>query len=513
MGFEITLERVQPGGQTLSNVVETTEFSVQEASTPLAAGDSSGQVGAITFTIPKPDPVVEPNNVINLYGAEYLIDFQVRVSDSKRGFTLGTITSVSRADTEATINISALSLLGKLNVYNLQTEPFVGTLRGAFEYYCSLASSSLGVLVDPSIENTIVTLPGWNGELWYNLKQLAAAIQCDISLIAGVVVLRPIRNKATAIGRDMERSVNAGSETLAQYIEVYQYNNRAITNELVYPPGGWNDEVTVINVNSGETIEEVLELSASVSSIQQPVMTKIVSPDYRASSVFTAVGDDGIVIDPAEWAANGGKLTVAINPDTISLTVTITAPTGLVNKNGEFISMFSISLNDDVQSVRYSTLRIVGAGVAFDKQLVRVATGIGPEQTGTEVGVTIDNPYLSTADQVYNVATWAVGDYDGSGLQLSGTLSEPLPNPNGDPSVQTFGNVAGARVWDVASRRWYRIREATINPDIVQFQADDDLMWDDFETYWNGKTWGDFETAFVDFTWRKFDFMGLRQNG
>lgn len=395
----------------------------------------------------------------------------------------GDIISTSRSDSASTISIQALSRLGKLNIYNVQTYPFSGTFKDAVTYYISLSGASYDIYVDPSLANKAVSLPGWNGELWYNLKQLAVAMQCDISMVNGVITFMPVRSYGTERGKNIERSVNAGGGTLAQFIEVYCYNNKPITNELVYPPGGWNEDVTVINVNAGETIEEVIELSASVSSVEQPVMVTSVTPDYRASSVYTVVGDDGLPINPVEWAAKGGSLTVTINPDTTSLTVTITAPKDIANKSAEFISVYSISLNDGEKSVRYSTLRIRGTGVAFDKQLLRISTGVTPSETGTEVGVTIDNPFLSTPGQAYDAGFWAVKSYDGSGMGTSGSVMELLPNPNGD-IVQSYGKLAGSRVWDQGSKRWYRIRDVSVTPESINFEADDDLTWNDLETYW-----------------------------
>lgn len=552
MGFKLEI-----GGR----LYEAVDFNVIEAATPLAAGDSTGQVGTISLTIPYPDPELQPNHPITIFGPQILSGESVRLVDTRKGFTLGEIVSASNSLTAGNIQIQANSRLGELNVYNVQAQPFVGTLQDAFEQYLELANVDHDFFVDPEIAGTPVVFPGWNGELWFHLKQMAAAIDCDISLVSGIILLRPVRERVATRGRDIERSFTLSGGSLAQNIEVYYYNNRPITNELVYPPGGWSEDVTVINVNAGETIEEVLELSASVSSISQPVMQTFVAKSHRNSSVFTVVGDDGLPITPAAWNSNGGRLRVDINPDTTSLTVHITAPTGLPNRDGAEIGVYSVSLSDTGSTGRYSTLRIVGSGVAFDKKSKLIPTGIGPSETATEIGVSIDNPFFSSLDDVNRSGSRAVRAYNGTAMAINGSvvainqlgdsgvattrtygfvqdlhagktyndvqsewggfsyqqiftdLNEPLEN---EFQNQVFGNVNGARVWDKQSKRWYRIRTGTLVPSNIQFEAEDDLTHEDVIEYYNdrvGMTYGDLQGFLTGYTYKQVDLMGLYAPG
>lgn len=546
MGFRLLLD---------GKDYDASDFTVQEAATPLAAGDSSGQVGTISFSVPQPDPDVLPNHPINLYGPSYLIGQHVRLDDTRKGFTLGRINQVQRDLRNASINVTAISRLGELNVYNVQSQPFSGTLDDAFEYYLSLANITYDFAVDPSIAARSVVFPGWNGELWFHMKQMAAAVDCDISLVSGIILLRPVRTRVATRGRDISRDISAGGGTLAQNIEVIQYNNRSITNQLVYPPGGWNESVDTINVNSGESVEQVLELSSSVSSIQQPVMQTFVARDYSSTSVYTVVGDDGLPISPAAWANNGGSLRVEINPDTVTLTVFITAPTGLPNKDGQEIGVYGISLSSEESTGRYSTLRIVGSGVEFNKESRLIPTGITPAESATEIGVTIDNPFISTPDDAYRAGMRAVRGYNGSAMTISGSVvavnqlgdsgelilktyaeiqtlhagktyaqvqtlysgktytqvqDEMNAGSGSEFENQVFGNVSGARVWDKTSARWYRIRSSTVPDSAIQFEAEDDLNHEDFAPVFSGKTYAQVQTIYSGMTYRQVDLMGVR---
>lgn len=546
MSFELEI-----GGYSFGQ----TGFTVQEAATPLSAGDSSGQVGTISFEIPALDPELNPNHPVVVYGPTWLLNRPVRLQDSRKGFTLGSVSAVQPSLSSGSIQVTANSRLADLNVYNVQAPPFVGVLADAFETYLSLANVTAGFLSDPAIASRQVVFPGWQGELWFNLKQMAAAIDCDISLVSGVILLRPIRQREATRGRDIERSANAGGGSLAQNIVINQYNNRPISNELVYPPGGWSEEVTTINVNAGESVEQVLELSSSVSSIEQPTMQTFVSKGHDSSSVFTVVGDDGLPVQPSQWRAQGGRLRVEINPDTTSLTVYVTAPTGIRNKDNKDIGVYGIALSSDSSTGRYSTLRIIGSGVGFNKEEVRVPTGVSSSETSTEVGVTIDNPFLSSRDEVYTAGVRAARAYSGTSISISGTVS--AINRRGDTGDltlrsysdmqtlhssrtyaqvqglysgqsylqveeyfnsgledefenQVFGNVAGARMWDEATRRWYRLRTGTMTPERIQFEAEDDLLHSDVQSFLQGQTYSSVQVLYNGFSYREVDLMGLR---
>lgn len=439
MGFRVDIEGLK---------IEISDYTVEEASSPLAAGDSSGSVGSFTVTIPVPDDYVplperdSPWKTIRLLGPQFLIDKSVRLYDSRKGFTLGTIRTSNYSQDGGTIQLAGTSRLGQLNVYGIQAQPFVGTLREAFAYYLGLANIDTDLFVDDAIGDRQVVFPGWNGELWYFLKLMSAAQDCDISLVSGVILLRSIRTRIATENRDTARSITTGGDTLAQAVEVYQYNNREITDELVYPPTGWNAEVDVLNVNAEEEAEYTLELSASVSSIQPPVMQEFVSQEYGDSSVYTVVADDGLPVSPEQWAGSGGLVTVEIGEDTTHLIVRLRGASGVPTSAGTAAQNFSIALGSDTTGNRYSTLRIVGTGVAYTKTKKRIRTTVPPSKTATDIGVTIDNPFISTTNDLYRAGTRAAKQYAGAVMSLSGAvIAINRRGDTGQANYPTYGQV------------------------------------------------------------------------
>lgn len=440
MGFRISIEGTN--GET-PKPYEALDFSVDEAATPLAAGDSSGQVGTFSVTIATPTLAGSSrsvNSLLQSIGPSYFIGHDVRIFDSKKGFTLGTIDSADVSRDGGTTTFSGTSRVGELNVYGIQAQPFIGTLSQAFSYYLGLAGITTDLFVDDSISSRAVVFPGWTGELWFHLKQMAIAQDCDISLVSGVILLRPIRQRVASKNRDTSRNGSYSTNSLAQSIEIYQYNNRAISNELVYPPGGWTSDVEVFNVNAGETSEYTLQLSASVSSIQPPVMQTFVAQDYSASSVYTVVADDGLPVEPAAWQAYGGGFDLRVNDDTTSLTLTLRGATGLPTSSGVEATNFSVALGSDVTGNRYSTLRVTGSGVAFSKVKKTVRTGVPATKTATEVGVTIDNPFISTTNDLYRAGTRAAKNYAGAVPSL--TTSVISVNRRGDSGSASYPTYA-----------------------------------------------------------------------
>lgn len=564
MGFRISVEGTN--GET-PKPYEALDFSVDEAATPLAAGDSSGQVGTFSVTIATPTLAGSSrsiNALLQSIGPSYFIGHDVRVFDSKKGFTLGTIDSADVSRDEGTTSFSGTSRMGELNVYGIQAQPFVGTLAQAFTYYLGLAGITTDLFVDDTISSRAVVFPGWNGELWFHLKQMAVAQDCDISLVSGVLLLRPIRKRVASNNRDTARSVSFSTNTLARSVEVYQYNNRAITNELVYPPGGWKSDVEVYNVNAGETSEYTVELSASVSSIQTPVMQTFVSQEYSASSVYTIVADDGLPVEPAAWTAFGGSLSLSIDPSTTTLKLVLVGAIGLPTASGTTATNFSVALGSDATGNRYSTLRVVGSGVAFNKVKKTVRTGVPESKTSTEVGVTIDNPFISSTNDLYRAGTRAAKNYSGAVPSLTssvisvnrrgdtgdatyptyGTVENELKSRLGGAvtygQVQTyylstlnlstyedvrqywfqvfqnndldqvFGNVQGARVFDSKTARWYRVRNAGLNPaNIAIKNADDDLTHADMFSYFGGRTYGSVQSQRSNITYDQDRMAGM----
>ena len=518
---------------------EITQYSVSEDSTPTAVTDSTGSVGTVAFTIKRPDPDLQPNHPVLKYTEGWLEGQTVRLEDTRYGFTVGSVKAANyNADTQD-IGIEVVPRTGEFNVFNVQAQPYVGTLSGAFVYYASLAGLTTDIAVDPEIADKPVTVPGFFGDLWANMKSFAAANECEIALVAGVIYLRQLRQQEVVKGKNFQRTRAIGGTQLAQSVEVYLYDTKPLVGELFYPSGGWNPEVQVLNVNAGETAEYTLEFDASIESFEEPEMVTSVGPDYDASSVYTVVRDDALPVPPAMWKEKGGKVEFILNDDTTTMTVKLTGPEDIPLSSGGTSRTFSLALESENTSSRYSTLRIVGTGVGYVKTKHTFRTAVPPERTSTEVGVTIDNPFINDLNTLYRTGSQAAKQFTGMNFEVTGVVSSvtdrgegSAPTPTyGDIqeefqgqtyaqaqtwytsrgyntyaevlaywvstmadlfSSQIFGRVQGARAWDRDTRRWFRIRQASITPETISFtQAEDDLTYGDMQDARDTLTHGD----------------------
>lgn len=541
---------------------QATQYTVNEDATPTAITDSSGSVGTINFTIKKPNRDLNPNHPILVYTEGWLEGQDVTLTDTRYGFTVGRVSSAQyNADTQD-ISVTCIARTGEMNVFNVQAQPFVGTLGDAFAYYASLAGITTDISVDASVASRPVTIPGFYGDLWYNLKQLAAAQRVEIALVAGVIFLRPLRQQEVVKGRNFQRTRAIGGTQLAQAVEVYLYNTRELDEELFYPSDGWNPEVQVLNVNAGETSEYIIEFDASIASFEEPVMETFVASDYVATSVYTVVTDDSLPVSPSLWSDNGGRVEFVLNEDTSSLTVRLTGATNIPLATGGWSRTFSLALASDESGSRYSTLRIVGTGVAYSKTKHTFRTCVPASRTSTEVGVTIDNPFVNDRDTLYRTGATAAKQFTGNNFQVTGVVSSVTDRGGGAQptptyadveadletalgpspayglvqsyytstlslptykdvkdywastiadlfSSQLFGRVQGARVWDRDSRRWFRVRQANIGPDQISFtQADDDLTYGDMYAVRGTMTYAEVQTLVDNLTYSQERMAG-----
>lgn len=477
------------------------DHSINIDSTPLDSADASGEVGSFTLTLLRPEFVL-PDSLENF------VDEEVEVIDGDRSFLGGVVSNVTETD-HATLVLTGELALGAFNIRNVIMPPYAGSLEGLINLYLGTRlKAGSNITVDPAIASREMVVPGWKGELWLHVKMLCAAQSVEfIYPSTGEAVLRPVRHieGRTLTSTDINRDTSATD--LAQYVEVKEYNSVWVENQIFYPPGGWSEDTQILSLNAGETVEFNLELNGSVESVQPLTMVTYVAKDKVNESVFAIVGDDGFPIEPQMWTDFGGHVDLEVGDDSRHLILTVTAPEGLPKDNGEEIQSFAIAMASGDSSPRYSSLRIVGTGVWFDNdEPVRFPTGVAAAdnqefELGEEVGVTIDNPFLSTRALVATAVYRAAKKYVGYNSTIGGTVQRLS-------DAATFMEDAGARTF--YDTRPYRVRSTTYTPGGVQFTAEDDLTVGDMDTALAGLTFGQVQAAFAGLTYKEVLIKGYK---
>jgi hypothetical protein len=531
--------------------VEFNDYVISESATPLAGGDSSGSVGSISLksVVPTTRKTITPRD----------LDGQVTFLDTARGVSSGRISGLSIDHASGAWDVEADSRLG-LFMIDVQVAPYSGTLENAFKGYAGYANITANITVDASFASRPVNFPGFSGNLWQRMKELAIGVGADLNLVSNVIVLRPARAFTAITDRESSANVSYDKNQIAHRQEVIWYDTKYITAGLVYPPGGWTPEVRVLSVNAGEDMEQLLDTGASIGSIQQPVMSTSVPPEYDSSSVYTIVGDDNLPIQPAQWRDYGGTFEISIEPDTRRLKVKMHGAENLVKIDGTPMRSFRVALSAGTSDSTYSTLRIVGDAVHLNPQSVIIPTGAPYPMNGSEVAEerivnapTIDNEFLNTLDAACSAGARGAGRYSGKLVTMSGVVTAlNRRGQRGDASYPTwafakaqfpgtyatfkaanaarnygtlreylyslvetsfdnqlFGNAPGARYWDQGSRLWFRVREAKTSWGDTSVSADIDTLWGDYKTAARGRTYGTMKGLYVGGNYRDMAIEGL----
>lgn len=511
-------------------------YSVAEDSTPLDPSSSSGGFGQITLTVP------------DFAGSDQVMGKTITLSDGARGVTEGTIVSLS--SDEFNLNITANAQLGLLNS-TVSALSYSGTLGGYFGYLLGLVGITTGFQVDASITGRAVTFPGWQGNLWDQMKALCAGQQVEVTFVSDSIVMRPVRLNIAQTYRDESHQWTLDTSNIAQSVSCYYYQGVQQASALAYPLTGLAANTTVESVDANQTVIATLPLTptgvngtgvgASMQSVQQPVCIDNMTLGYSGTSAYTVMGNDNLPYPAAKWIANGGNVSVAIGPDNASLVVTIT---GCSDPSK---GPYRLAIADPyLPNVYHSSLYLLGTGVFYNKQLLTVSSGVSAQQTSNQALPTIDNFSIVTSSDARSAALWAVAT-----AQMTKTLNVNALGINGAADVnaytqmtmgqfdalfaagtfgafdaqfpgetfgqfdvwseaqvagqftnQAFGNVAGARV--LYRNAWHRITTATITPTGLTYTAVADTTFGDLDGVWAGQTFGAFDAVWAGKTFGQF---------
>lgn len=479
--------RVLDNGSFKGASSNLTGYSYKEESFSLNPADPSGGVPEFNF-----DVVVSDDTPL-LYKSR--IDVLDEDADSYGALT-GTVTGVDIND--ATASVPVRSALGAL-VATRSLPPVSGTLSFAIRQYmdvCGLAETYV-VFSDPVIGNRPVAYPGGEQEVWTWIKEIMAAQQLLFTpLASGPVLITPAGFVGTLTQNfDVSRGLSISEGELARSVEVKYYNNVYADDELVYPAGGWNDEVEVYQVGAGEVNEYEIELGVSVMSFEQPTMVSYVSSEYTGpNSVYAIAGNDGLPVPADLWRDAGGKLELELLEDTQTFRLTLTGPVGTWADNyGPFrVAMAA----DSGGGSTYSSLRIVGSGIFMHEESVIVPTGVEDKDTAQEVGITVESKAIASRTDALNVAPIVAAGFAGTLIEKSSGVSRKVASEGLQGSW-----LAGLTLILVETAdSQYRVRSANYGPATADYIAEPYVRFSDLDDRWGGMTFAQMESLYEGMT-------------
>lgn len=517
-------------GRFKGHETSVSSYEYSEGSMPHDAFDQSGEVGELSFRADDDD------------GGRSILLYRdgVELEDNFYGSITGRVNSFNYSD--GFVDITGTSRLNLIN-----TEAVVAAEDTTIPQYLrsilAAASITSDVIIAPNVPRTPILTPAYEGNLWVLLKQFAVFHQLDVSLIGNVVFVRPMREREIGIDSVVNEILTLTEDTLVQKFEVAYYNYEQRNDSLAYPIGGWTPDVEVYSVEANETLEFDIPVEAFLEEIKQPVVQSFVAKDYSGpDSVYAVTANDGLLLSPQLWTDFGGNMSFELADLGRVIRVTLTGP------DLEQFSPFSISVSDG--ATEYSTLRIVGTGVFFDRQTVIVPTGLTANDTPQEFGEEIDNVFISTRQEAYDAGVRARRRYalprqvfDTTGRRLQKSLSvggdilffptfqqygDTLPpgydfadfNSSYEDSrfidfqqsiaeiiTQSFGTVAGSRVR--FQDAYYRVRNTNVSPGEVSANAEFDTLFKDLNIF-QGLSFQDATLLFFGLTFSDYALIPLR---
>lgn len=508
------------GGKRIDEVAS---FSATEFATSLDPSDMSGGAGQITAVLRHSDATAFSRRK------------EVKIVDEAQGTTIGSLAATSVANDFAA-TITADSRLVALT-YTRTALPYTGTLGGLLRYYFGLVGLTANITIDMDIDSRPATALGWYGPVLDAVKRICSAEQIELSLVAEGVVVRKVRERIANNARDATVTLGIDDTSLAEAVEVfYMHSISYEPNALVYPAGGWSEDNRVISVKSGEVEEVEFDLipksgetgfGASLESVVQPVCQDFVGREVDNASVYCIMGNDDKPIPAARWLAMGGNLEVEIAEDTRSIIVRVTG------SSEEELSPFRVAATAG-DGHNYSSLRIMGEAVVFDKRSIRAETGISKDLASQEI-VQVESDFIVGIDAAWKALFAAFNTWSSPRITISvntrginrqkdtGLAAYPLigdfneiyaGQTIGDFNAewagktiadfnefmfdqvrltfenQAFGNIAGARV--PGDGMWFRIIEATVTHNGITYTALADTTIGDWNEHYDGMTIGDF---------------------
>jgi hypothetical protein len=326
---------------------------------------------------------------------------------------------------------------------------------------------------------------------WEYLQQACSAYGQELSVVAGVLIVRNIG------GRTLSIENIAGAPTITpsmifsgRSVEVVYSNAYTAKYQELY--NTLDDGNRVISVKAAETITTTVAIDGTPTVIVQPTWSQSATSGVGEYRIIASNTDTSPLVPEALWSASGGRVEVAISKTAPnSIDIILTGPT---STNNNFNDTVDASGNVTAKALytepyklaytsgqsEYASLSVVGSGVRTKVTTLKLISAADPLKVSQEVAKTITNPFIATKQQAYDRGAWAAVEASGPSVTISGTI--PVT------ALSSFGLTVGSLIGYRDSI--YRVMDATIGNLSVSFNAIRHVEVSDFDEFWAGRTVG-----------------------
>lgn len=498
-----TLTNSTGSGTIVPNSVMS--FSYTEDVTSLEPQNLTGGAGQVTFTA---EAASQSDVSENLHPSSKLL---INNTMSLYNDQFGTVSFIGKtlSVTDKLVSVTGNTLQSRLNV-DKTAPPHGGggsTLWTAIIAYCALVgvTPTISSALQQTLDNIDVNFIGWQGNVWEHLKMLCAAVSLSDTDNIGLemyinedeLVFRQAKTTVINLNEyiiEKTLSITSVDSSQAQNISYYATTygvNKVIAEQDRTDLTAATKNVTIddqMQVDPGETLVKRFKVNCSLETVNQPVVVSQIStlPYIGTTGEYVVVGSDDLPIQPSQWAAQGGSLTVSLteNPNEIELVIVSPPATELptaadpaVVTLGPYKIGVESSGGED-----YPALYITGTGVFFEKSSKVFDTGASAEFTSDDTSSEIDNLFFNSKFNLSTRGVAAAQAVCGPNIELSMSVADGL----------AFGTSVGSLFFDGDNK--YRIKSISFSQDNASLSASACASFTDFNGVWSGQ---DFD-AFSD---------------
>ena len=340
-----------------------------------------------------------------------------------------------------------------------------------------------------TVDGPVPAQPSSN--MWEYIQAACAAYALELSVIEGVIVVRPIGSEIIAIDNKTVPTVSPNTNLGGRNVEVVYTNALSVVNQELY--NARDDNNRIISVKVDEKITTTVEMSGTPTVVNLPSRSTIPA---NGIGQYSVIDNDGTPVPEYLFAACGGRVDVQLNPTVLNaIDITLYGPSSTAEILGgtpfggttpAYVGPFKLAYSSGNE---YAALSITGSGVKTTPATLKIRTGADPEKVAQDVSKTITNQFIVTKTQAYDRGSWAI--FEASGPKVGLSLSIPVT------SITSFGLAAGSLIYYRDSI--YRVNDASIGNLVVNINATRYVTVKDFDLVWDGKTVGSHDTMWLGF--------------
>ena len=330
-----------------------------------------------------------------------------------------------------------------------------------------------------------------SSNMWEYIQAACAAYGLELSVVEGVIVVRPIGSEIINIDNTTVPTISPNTNLGGRNVEVVYTNATNVVNQELY--NARDDNNRVISVKVDEKITTTVEISGTPTVVNLP--SRSTTP-ANGIGQYSVIDNDGTPVPEYLFAACGGRIDVQLNPTVPNaIDITFYGPSSAAVVLGgtpfggttpAYVGPFKLAYSSGNE---YAALSITGSGVKTTPATLKIRTGADPEKVAQDVSKTITNQFIVTKTQAYDRGSWAI--FEASGPKVALSLSVPVT------SITSFGLAAGSLIYYRDSI--YRVNDASIGNLVVNINATRYVTVDDFDLVWNGKSVGSHDLMWLGY--------------